>query len=82
MEKNEDDLNKNQIFPQFLLNLEANLSWVWLSSLRFLYSILSDWISAIDTEIKKLLTSFLGVWLNQALWIIKYITALVSQGRL
>jgi hypothetical protein len=34
-EKVEDDQNK--IFSQFLLNLGANLSWVWLSSLRFYY---------------------------------------------
>jgi hypothetical protein len=42
----EDDLKKNEngrrpknkkkIFSQFLLNLGANLSWDWLSSLRFL----------------------------------------------
>ena len=34
--KNEDDLKKNKIFSKFLLNLGANLSWGWLSSLRFL----------------------------------------------
>jgi hypothetical protein len=37
----EDDLKKKQkkIFSQFLLNLGANLSWDWLSSLRFFPSI-------------------------------------------
>jgi hypothetical protein len=35
--KMEDDLKKikKKIFSQFLLNLGANLSWDWLSSLRF-----------------------------------------------
>ena len=28
-------LKKNKIFSRFLLNLGANLSWGWLSSLRF-----------------------------------------------
>ena len=32
--KKEDDLKK--AISQFLLNLGANLSWGWLSSLRFL----------------------------------------------
>ena len=32
--KNKDDLKK-KTFSQFLLNLGANLSWGWLSSLRF-----------------------------------------------
>ena len=37
-EKNEDDLKKFKICSQFLLNLGANLSWGWLSSLRlFMY---------------------------------------------
>ena len=47
MGKNEDDLKKNEkwrrpkkklkkIFSRFLLDLGANLSWGWLSSLRFL----------------------------------------------
>jgi hypothetical protein len=36
-QKMEDDLKKNQkIFSQFLINLGKNLSWDWLSSLRFL----------------------------------------------
>jgi hypothetical protein len=32
---NEDDIKKK--LSQFLFNLGANLSWDWLSSLRFLY---------------------------------------------
>jgi hypothetical protein len=33
--KMEDDLKKIKIFSQFLINLWKNLSWDWLSSLRF-----------------------------------------------
>ena len=38
---NEDDLKK-YIFSWFLLNLGANFSWGWLSSLRFLFNILTN----------------------------------------
>ena len=34
LKKKEDD-KKNKNFSWFLLNLGANLSWGWLSSLRF-----------------------------------------------
>ena len=38
--KNEDNLEQKFNFSQFLLNLGANRSWGWLSSLRFfLYNI-------------------------------------------
>ena len=51
MGKNEDDLKKNEkkiIFSRFLLNLGANLSWGWLSSLRCFFGFFFRSILDID----------------------------------
>ena len=41
--KMEDDLKKiKKIFSRFLSNLGATLSWGWLSSLRFLYTFITN----------------------------------------
>ena len=43
--KNEDNIKK-KFFSQFLLNLGANLSWDWLSSLRFFDFLVSKFESS------------------------------------
>ena len=75
--KNEDDLKK-KIFSWFLLNLGANLSWGWLSSLRF-FSILS-WTQILHYRLYKCILAENLIMLVENNWSLKLFSDLRPDG--